>query len=66
MGVKTVSNLPSIREEVDFDIRVPWPTVFPGRQVFGAQDGNDQLMAHLVVPQFDLRGQSRDSVLRGW
>lgn len=50
---------PSIREEVDFDIRVSGSPVFPGRQVFGAQYGDDQLMAHFVIPQFDLRGQSR-------
>lgn len=50
---------PSIREEVDFDVRVPGSPIFPGWQVFGAQYGDDQLMAHLVVPQFDLRGQSR-------
>lgn len=52
-------DLPSVREEVDFNIRVPGPAVFPGRQVFGAQDGDDQLMTDFVVPEFDLRGQSR-------
>lgn len=33
--------LPSIREEVDFDIRVPGSAVFSGWQVFGAQDGDN-------------------------
>lgn len=51
--------LPSIGEEVDFDVRVSGSPVFPGRQVFGAQYGDDQLMAHFVIPQFDLRGQCR-------
>lgn len=49
---------PSVREEVDFNVRIPGPAVFPGRQVFGAQDGDDQLMTDFVVPEFDLWGQS--------
>lgn len=48
---------PSVWEEVDFNIRIPGPAVFPGRQVFGAQDGDDQLMTDFVVPEFDLRGE---------
>lgn len=61
-----VQFLPSIGEEVDFDIRVPGPPVFPGGQVFGAQNGDNQLMAYFVIPQFDLQGQSRDIIQRGF
>ena len=55
-GCKLFLLLPSVRQEVDFDVRVPGSAIFPGWQVLGAEDGDNELMAHLVIPQFDLQG----------
>ena len=47
--------VPSVWEEVDLDVGVEGASVLPGRQVLGSQDGDDQLVTHLVVPQLDLQ-----------
>lgn len=46
--------LPSVWEEVDFDVGVPRSSVFSRRQVLGSQDGDNELVAHFIVPEFNL------------
>lgn len=47
-------SLPSVRQEVDLDIRVPRSAVVPDRKFFGSKHGDDQLMTNFVVPQLQL------------
>lgn len=52
---------PPIRKEVDFDVGIPRSAVFPRRQVLGAQYGNDELMAHFVIPEFNLNNNNNNN-----
>lgn len=46
---------PSVRQEVDLDIRVPRSAIVPDRKFFGSKHGDDQLMTNFVVPQLQLQ-----------
>lgn len=48
------NSAPSVRKEVNFDVGVPGTTILSSRQVFGAQNGDDELVSHFVVPQLNL------------
>lgn len=48
-------SLPSVRQEVDLDIRVPRSAIVPDRKFFGSKHGDDQLMTNFVVPQLQLQ-----------
>lgn len=50
--------VPSVGEEVNFDVGIPRPPVFSWRQVFGAQDSDDELMSHFIVPQLYLQEET--------
>lgn len=46
--------LPSVWEEVYFDVGISRPAILSRRQVLGAQDGDNELMAHFIIPEFNL------------
>lgn len=48
-------SIPSVRQEVDLDIRVPRSAIVPDRKFFGSKHGDDQLMTNFVVPQLQLQ-----------
>lgn len=48
-------SLPSVRQEVDLDIRVPRSAIVPDRKFFSSKHGDDQLMTNFVVPQLQLQ-----------
>lgn len=44
------NSAPSVRKEVNFDVGVPGAAILSSRQVFGAQNSNNELVSHFVVP----------------
>lgn len=47
--------VPSVGQEVNFDVRVPWSPVILRRKFFSSEDRDDQLVTHFIVPQLHLR-----------
>lgn len=46
--------VPSVRQKVHLDIGVTGSSVGSGWQVYGLKDVDNELMAHFVIPQFNL------------
>lgn len=51
--------LPSVRQEVDFNVGVSRSAVVSNGEFFGAEDSDDQLMTNFIVPQLYLHEEKQ-------